>query len=57
MNTGRPQRVAYITDLVVTTDTHLAALAIEHQCTVHSNDADFRRFPSLRWHNPLDAHD
>jgi uncharacterized protein len=41
----------------LTTDTHLAALAIEHQCTVHSNDADFRRFPGLRWHNPLDAHD
>jgi len=38
----------------LTTDTHLAALAIEHQCELHSNDADFRRFPGLRWRNPLD---
>ena len=37
----------------LTTDTHLAALAIEHQCELHSNDADFGRFPGLRWHNPL----
>ena len=37
----------------LTTDTHLAALAIEHQCALHSNDADFARFPGLRWHNPL----
>jgi uncharacterized protein len=37
----------------LTTDTHLAALAIEHQCELHSNDADFSRFPGLRWHNPL----
>ena len=35
------------------TDTHLAALAIEHQCELHSNDADFARFPGLRWRNPL----
>lgn len=37
----------------LTTDTHLAALAIEHQCELHSNDTDFGRFPGLRWHNPL----
>jgi toxin-antitoxin system PIN domain toxin len=37
----------------LTTDAHLAALAIEHQCEVHSNDADFARFPGLRWRNPL----
>jgi len=37
----------------LTTDTHLAAIAIEHQCELHSNDVDFRRFPGLRWHNPL----
>jgi toxin-antitoxin system PIN domain toxin len=37
----------------LTTDTHLAALAIEHQCELHSNDSDFARFPGLRWHNPL----
>ncbi len=37
----------------LTTDTHLAALAIEHQAELHSNDADFSRFPGLRWVNPL----
>jgi uncharacterized protein len=37
----------------LTTDTHLAALAMEHQADLHSNDADFRRFPGLRWVNPL----
>jgi len=37
----------------LTTDAHLAALAIEHQAELHSNDADFARFPGLRWHNPL----
>ena len=37
----------------LTTDAHLAALAIEHQCELCSNDADFARFPGLRWSNPL----
>jgi hypothetical protein len=37
----------------LTTDAHLAALAIEHQAELHSTDADFRRFPGLRWINPL----
>jgi len=37
----------------LTTDTHLAALAIEHQCELHSADGDFARFPGLRWHNSL----
>ena len=37
----------------LTTDIHLAALAIEHQAEVHSNDRDFDRFPGLRWTNPL----
>lgn len=37
----------------LTTDAHLAALAIEHQCELHSNDADFSRFAGLRWRNPL----
>ena len=41
----------------LTTDTHLAALAIEHQCELHSNDSDFSRFPGLRWHNPLSQAD
>lgn len=37
----------------VLTDAHLAALAIENQAELHSNDADFARFPGLRWKNPL----
>jgi len=37
----------------LTTDSHLAAIAIEHQCELHSNDHDFERFPGLRWRNPL----
>ncbi len=37
----------------LTTDAHLAALAIEHQAEVHSTDADMARFPGLRWVNPL----
>lgn len=37
----------------LTADTHLAALAIEHQCELHSIDGDFERFPGLRWRNPL----
>lgn len=35
------------------TDAHIAALAIEYQAEVHSNDFDFGRFPGLRWRNPL----
>ncbi len=35
-------------------DAHLAALAIEHGLTLCSNDADFRLFPGLRLHNPLE---
>ncbi len=35
------------------TDAHIAALAIEYQAEVHSNDTDFSRFPGLRWRNPL----
>lgn len=37
----------------LTTDAHLAALAIETQAELHSNDVDFARFPGLRWKNPL----
>lgn len=35
------------------TDAHIAALAMEYQAEVHSNDGDFSRFPGLRWRNPL----
>ena len=34
-------------------DAHLAALAIEHGCTLFSADQDFAKFPALRWINPL----
>jgi toxin-antitoxin system PIN domain toxin len=37
----------------LTTDVQLAAIAIEHQGEVHSNDTDFARFTGLRWSNPL----
>lgn len=37
----------------LTTDTHLAALAIEHNCELHTTDTDFARFPGLRWRDPL----
>ena len=35
------------------TDAHLASIAMEYQAELHSNDADFSRFPGLRWRNPL----
>ena len=35
------------------TDSHIAAVAMEYQAEVHSNDTDFSRFPGLRWRNPL----
>ncbi len=35
------------------TDAYVAALALEHGCTVASTDADFARFPKLKWINPL----
>ena len=34
-------------------DAHLAALAIEHNCVLHSTDLDFARFPGLKWKNPI----
>jgi toxin-antitoxin system PIN domain toxin len=37
----------------VTSDAHLAALAIEHGASLYSTDNDFARFPRLRWRNPL----
>jgi uncharacterized protein len=37
----------------LTTDAHLAALALEHGAELCSTDADFARFPRLRWVNPL----
>jgi uncharacterized protein len=37
----------------LSTDAHLAALAIETGAELCSTDADFARFPRLRWRNPL----
>jgi uncharacterized protein len=37
----------------LTTDVQLAAFALEYDADMFSNDTDFARFPSLRWHNPL----
>jgi len=37
----------------LTTDAHLAALAIEHGAALCSTDGDFSRFKTLRWINPI----
>ena len=37
----------------LTSDAHLAALAIEHGAELCSSDNDFHRFQGLRWRNPL----
>jgi toxin-antitoxin system PIN domain toxin len=37
----------------LTTDAHLAALAIEHGAELLSRDTDFSRFEGLRWRDPL----
>jgi len=34
-------------------DAHLAAVAVEHGAELCSCDADFKRFPGVRWINPL----
>jgi toxin-antitoxin system PIN domain toxin len=36
----------------LTSDAHLAALAISHGATLVSFDNDFSRFPKLRWERP-----
>lgn len=38
----------------LTTDAHLAVLAIEHGAELCSSDPDFTRFPGLRWTDPLE---
>lgn len=37
----------------LTTDAQIAALAIEHDAVVATNDTDFARFPGVRTVNPL----
>lgn len=39
----------------LTTDAHLAALAVEHDATVVTYDSDFARFPGVRWRMPGSA--
>ncbi|MCC7078933.1 MAG: PIN domain-containing protein [Acidimicrobiia bacterium] len=34
-------------------DAHLAALAVEHRCTVVSYDNDFSRFEGITWEQPM----
>jgi toxin-antitoxin system PIN domain toxin len=34
-------------------DARLAALAVEHNCVLHSTDTDFARFRGLKWKNPI----
>lgn len=56
-----PRHIAILSDLLdplgtaanLTTDAHLAALAIEHGAELCSADGDFARFPGLHWTNPL----
>lgn len=36
----------------LTSDAHLAALALEHKGTVVTYDSDFGRFPGVRWTTP-----
>jgi len=37
----------------LTSDAHLAAIAIEHGAELCSADSDFARFEGLKWRNPL----
>src|SRR5262245_45123849 len=37
----------------LTSDGHLAALAVEHGATIYTTDRDFARFPGVRVVNPL----
>jgi toxin-antitoxin system PIN domain toxin len=39
----------------LTTDAHLAVLAMERGYVLYSTDTDFARFPGLRWVNPCKA--
>lgn len=39
----------------LTTDAHLASLAVERGYILYSTDTDFARFPDLRWINPCSS--
>ena len=56
-----PRHLSVLRDLLeplgaggnLTSDAHLAALAVEHGADLYSCDWDFARFMGLRWVNPL----
>jgi predicted nucleic acid-binding protein len=48
------EAVGFAWNVNLTSDAHLAALALEHGAQLCSTDRDFARFPGLRWINPLD---
>jgi len=56
-----PEHLRILRDLLMptgaggnlTSDAHLAALAIEHGAELCSSDSDFARFRGLKWINPL----
>jgi uncharacterized protein len=39
----------------LTTDAHLAALALEYNAEIATTDTDFARFRGLRWFNPTEV--
>ncbi len=39
----------------LTSDAHLAALALELDCELHSSDHDFKRFTGIKHKNPLQS--
>lgn len=56
-----PQHLRILRELIqplgtggnLTSDAHLAAIAIEHGAELYSADADFARFQGLKWRNPF----
>lgn len=61
LDDGGPERLCRVFQLLeacgtagnLTSDAQIAALALEHHAVVHTADADFSRFPGVRWRNPL----
>lgn len=55
-----PRHIVVLADLLVVVgtagnlvnDAHVAALSLEHGCEIVSYDADFVRFPGVRWRTP-----
>jgi uncharacterized protein len=56
-----PRHLRLLRDLIIplgtggnlSSDAHLAAIAIDHGAELCTTDSDFARFPQLRWRNPL----